>query len=57
MKYIDGNVKKEDAEGVFTDNGQGRGIPAMPDFPGYDDEWKRIVKEAAGDRLRVVETK
>jgi dipeptidase len=57
VKYIDGNVKKEDAEGVFTDNGQGRGIPAMPDFPGYDDEWKRIVKEAAGDRLRVVETK
>lgn len=55
VKYIDGNVKKEDAEGVFTDNGYGRGIPAMPDFPGYDDEWKRIVKEAAGDRLRVVE--
>lgn len=55
VKYIDGNVKKEDAEGVFTDNGQGRGIPAMPDFPGYSEEWKAMVKEATGDRLKVVE--
>ncbi len=55
VKYIDGNVKKEDAEGVFTDNGQGRGIPAMPDFPGYSEEWKAMVKQATGDRLKVVE--
>ena len=57
VKYIDGNVKKEVSEGVFQDNGYGRGIPASPDFPGYSQEWKEMVKEAAGDRLRVVQPK
>ncbi len=46
VKYMDGNVKKEDANG-FLDNGNGKNIPAMPDFPGYDERWKRNV--AAGD--------
>ncbi len=57
VKYIDGNTKKETAEGQFTDNGFGAGIPQMPDFPGYNDEWKRIVAEATGDHLKVVEVK
>lgn len=32
VKYMDGNVKKE-KDGQFEDNGNGRHIPAMPDFP------------------------
>lgn len=32
VKYMDGNVKKE-KDGRFEDNGNGRHIPAMPDFP------------------------
>lgn len=46
VKYIDGNVKRED-EGGFEDNGYGRNIPASPLFPGYGEKWKRAV--AAGD--------
>ncbi len=42
VKYIDGNVKREDANG-FLDNGEGRNIPASPLFPGYGEVWKRTV--------------
>jgi dipeptidase len=49
VKYMDGNVKKQNADGSFIDNGNDTGapIPAMPDFPGYDQRWKNNV--AAGD--------
>lgn len=50
VKYLDGNVKKEDANG-FKDNGYGRNIPASPDFPGYNDKWKRAVAADAGKTL------
>jgi len=53
VKFIDGNVKRESAPGCFTDNGNGRGIPASPMFPGYSEKWKRAVKEDAGERLKV----
>lgn len=42
VKYIDGNVKKEDANG-FIENGSGVNIPVMPEFPGYDERWRRTV--------------
>jgi hypothetical protein len=29
----------------------------MPDQPGYSEAWKRMVKENAGERLKVVEMK
>lgn len=56
VKYMDGNVKKE-KDGRFLDNGNGRGIPAAPDFPGYSEDWLRaIVKDpAAAERLKVVQ--
>lgn len=46
VKYMDGNIKRQGEDG-FLDNGYGRGVPAQPMFPGYDDKWKRAV--AAGD--------
>ncbi|MDR0509795.1 MAG: C69 family dipeptidase [Rikenellaceae bacterium] len=52
VKYIDGNIKKEDANG-FLDNGSGRGIPAMPLQPGYSEKWKRAVVQDAGETLKV----
>ncbi len=55
VKYIDGNVKRVNADGSFQDNGEGRGIPAMPMFPGYDEKWKRTVASDAGETLKVVE--
>ena len=54
VKYIDGNVKKEDANG-FTDNGHGKNIPASPLQPGYTEKWKRAVVQDHGEILKVVE--
>jgi dipeptidase len=50
VKYIDGNVKKEE-NGKFLRNAYG--YPAGPDFPGYSEEWKRKVVEDTGDKLLV----
>lgn len=52
VKYMDGNVKKE-KDGKFEDNGNGKNIPAMPDFPGYNDAWKKAVANSTGDKLKV----
>jgi dipeptidase len=52
VKYIDGNIKKEDANG-FIDNGQRRGIPVAPIWPGYSDKWKEAVVKDNGDILRI----
>ena len=40
VKYIDGNVKKEE-NGVFLRTEEG--YPMSPDQPGYPDQWKEIV--------------
>ena len=53
VKYMDGNIKKEDAGG-FTDNGEGMDIPAFPDQPGYSDKWKEAVVKDHGETLKVV---
>ena len=45
VKYIDGNVKKENPDGSFKDNGNGTNIPEMPDFPGYDKRWRKNVAD------------
>lgn len=54
VKYIDGNVKKEDANG-FINNGNDKGIPVYPEWPGYTEKWKRAVVKDAGEILKVVE--
>ena len=50
VKYIDGNVKKEE-NGQFKRNAYG--LPAYPDFPGYDEEYYRSMVKSAGERLKV----
>ncbi|MEZ7953751.1 MAG: dipeptidase, partial [Bacteroidales bacterium] len=52
VKFIDGNIKKQDSNGCFLDNGSGKNIPASPSQPGYSEIWKKAVKESAGERLR-----
>lgn len=54
VKYMDGNVKVEDANGFVT-NGYSDKIPATPQWPGYSDKWKEAVVKDNGDVLRVVE--
>ena len=50
VKYIDGNVKKEE-NGKFKRNPYG--LPASPDFPGYDEDYYRSIVKSAGERLKV----
>ncbi|OAV71273.1 Dipeptidase A [Bacteroidales bacterium Barb4] len=52
VKYIDGNVKKEQG-GKFLRNAYG--LPSSPDFPGYDEDFYRSIVRSAGDRLKVKE--
>jgi dipeptidase len=52
VKYIDGNVKKEE-NGQFKRNPYG--LPASPDFPGYDEAFYRSIVNSAGERLQVKE--
>ncbi|MDY3979689.1 MAG: C69 family dipeptidase [Tidjanibacter sp.] len=54
VKFIDGNIKKQDADGNFIDNGNGRNIPEFPDQPGYSEKWKRAVAADNGEVLKVV---
>ena len=54
VKYIDGNVKRQNPDGTFKDNGAGKNIPANPIQPGYSEHWKRKVVEDAGERLKVI---
>lgn len=43
VKYIDGNVKIQNPDGSFTDNGNNAGIPANPLQPGYSKRWQEAV--------------
>lgn len=52
VKYMDGNVKREDENGFLRTE---TGMPAYPTFPGYDERYYRSIANDAGDRLRVVQ--
>ena len=54
IKYIDGNVKGEDENGKFIDNGNGKDIPGKIEQPGYSEKWKRAVAADTGRILEVV---
>jgi len=48
VKYLDGNIKHEES-GKFIRNQWG--FPESPIFPGYPDEWKKILIEETGDKF------
>jgi dipeptidase len=50
VKYMDGNIKKED-NGRFSRNEYG--LPAFPDQPGYPEWWLRIIAKSTGNHLKV----
>lgn len=56
VKYIDGNIKQQNADGTFTRTPEN--ICAKPQYGGYDDEryFRNIVREQ-GDRLKVLDIK
>ncbi len=57
VKFKDGNNMRQNADGTFTDNGNGRNIPVMPEQPGYTEKWKRAVAADNGEILKVVTPK
>jgi len=50
VKYIDGNIKKEE-NGAFLRNPDG--YPLGPDQPGYSEQWKESVVKDAGKNLKM----
>jgi len=52
VKYIDGNIKKEN-NGVFETNGFSKTIPAYPQQPGYPKWWYDEIVEETGDHFKV----
>lgn len=53
VKYIDGNIKKEE-NGTFKRNEYG--LPAAPDQPGYPEWWYRAIVNSTGNHFKVIET-
>ncbi len=53
VKFIDGNVKAEDAEGNFLHTQYHTGIPEGLTQPGYTDKWKEAVVKDHGNILEV----
>lgn len=53
VKYLDGNVKREDTPGQFSRNPYG--LPEYPQFPGYDNRYYRSIATdpERGEILRV----
>lgn len=52
VKYMDGNVKKQNADGSFKDNGTGKNIPDSPEHPQFRERWLRGVVNDHGDVIR-----
>jgi len=55
VKYMDGNIKLQNPDGSFRNNGHSPKIPEFPDQPGYSDKWKENVARDNGLILRVKE--
>ena len=52
VKFIDGNVKAQDAKGNFKHTQYSDGIPDELTQPGYSDRWKAAVVRDHGDVIR-----
>lgn len=55
VKYMDGNVKKQNEDGSFTYNGSGAFIPEMPSWPKYRERWLRALVGDHGTVMRVAD--
>lgn len=53
VKYMDGNVKRQNADGSFQDNGAGKNIPMSPLHPKFRERWLRSVVQDHGDVIEV----
>lgn len=56
VKFMDGNIKNQEADGSFKRNEHG--MPASPQYGGYDERYYRsISQDPAAENLRVKEIK
>ena len=53
VKYIDGNIKRQNEDGSFVTNGYDEHIPEYPIWEDYSDKWKENVVRDNGDILRI----
>jgi len=51
VKYIDGNTKRQEPDGSFSNNGHDPRIPAYPRNDGYTQKWKESVVKDNGKIL------
>ena len=57
VKYMDGNVKRQNDDGSFKDNGSGKNIPASPMHPKFRERWLRGIVNDHGEVIKKVEPK
>lgn len=55
VKFLDGNIKKQNPDGSFMRTETG--LPASPQFGGYNDRYFREIVKENGDRLKVRKVK
>ena len=53
LKYMDGNVKGQNPDGSFINNGFSERIPGSISNPGYTDKWKESVVKDHGEVIEV----
>ena len=53
VKYIDGNIKRQNEDGSFMNNGFDKSIPEYPIQEDYSEKWKENVVRDNGDLLRI----
>ena len=53
VKYMDGNVKPQDADGKFLHSKESEGLPDHIEQPGYTELWKETVAQEHGAIIRV----
>lgn len=51
VKYLDGNIKKENAPGEFSRTADG--MPVSPTYGGYNERYFRQIVDSEGDRLKI----
>ncbi len=49
VKFMDGNVKPQNADGSFRHSEHDEGMPEKVEWPGYTDLWKETVVQEHGD--------
>ena len=56
LKFMDGNVKPQAADGSFVHSEYSEGIPEHIEWPGYTELWKETVAHEHGQVIQVLES-